>query len=280
MQLCESTGVRLGRGVDRKSESTATVAVDLCRELGVSERTARYRVAQDRAYDELPERLRGQVADGEKTLQQVRRAHKESAREANRQLVATAPTIEEALDRAKFGTITIDPPWDPGDEGEKGEGLYGRGSPPYVTMPLERMTALPVGRYADDDCHLYLWVTNRSLFQGQILLDARGFRYVTCITWCKPHFGLGMYYRGSGEHVLFGVRGSQPLKRRDVGTWFEAPRGPDVHSSKPVEFYDLVESCSPGPYLELFARGQREGWVCWGAELHSPPNNSPEASAC
>jgi len=70
------------------------------------------------------------------------------------------------------------------------------------------------------------------------------------------------------EHLLFGVRGSQPLNRKDVGTWFSAPRGPLGHSSKPVEFYDLVESCSPGPYLEMFARGNRPGWVSWGADAH------------
>ena len=68
--------------------------------------------------------------------------------------------------------------------------------------------------------------------------------------------------------MLFGVRGSQPLKRKDVGTWFAALRGPHGHSSKPTEFYDLVESCSYGPFLELLARQIRVGWVCWGAEIN------------
>ncbi len=77
---------------------------------------------------------------------------------------------------------------------------------------------------------------------------------------------MGAYFRGSTEHVLFGIKGSQPLKRQDCGTWFQASRGPSGHSSKPVEFYELVESCSPAPYIELFARGRRDGWVCWGAE--------------
>lgn len=81
--------------------------------------------------------------------------------------------------------------------------------------------------------------------------------------------GLGNYFRGSSEQILFGVKGSLPLKRRDVGTWFSAPRGPRGHSSKPVEFYDLVESCSHGPYLELFARNQRPNWASWGAEVNA-----------
>ena len=120
---------------------------------------------------------------------------------------------------------------------------------------------------ADEDCHLYLWVPNRLLRDGFALLDAWGFRFAGCLTWCKPRIGMGYYFRGSTEHVLFGVKGSQPLKRKDVGTWFEAPSGPKGHSSKPGGFYDLVESCSPGPYLEVFARCARPGWTAWGGEL-------------
>jgi N6-adenosine-specific RNA methylase IME4 len=75
---------------------------------------------------------------------------------------------------------------------------------------------------------------------------------------------MGNYFRGQTEQILFAVKGSQPLKRKDVGTLFTAPRGPNGHSSKPVEFYDLVESCSPGPFLEMFSRSKRDGWVAWG----------------
>ena len=139
----------------------------------------------------------------------------------------------------------------------------------------EEIANLPVGSHVGDDAHIYLWTTNRSLFKGEALLTTWGFRYVNLLTWCKPHFGLGHYFRGSTEQILFGVKGSQPLKRKDAGTWFEAPRGPRGHSSKPVEFYDLVESCSPGPYLEIFARGQREGWTSWGAEAQPTTVTSP-----
>ena len=77
---------------------------------------------------------------------------------------------------------------------------------------------------------------------------------------------MGNYFRGQTEQVLFGVRGSLMLKRRDVGTAFHAPRGPNGHSSKPFEFYDLVESCSPGPYLEMFSRSARQDWTTWGQQ--------------
>jgi N6-adenosine-specific RNA methylase IME4 len=131
-------------------------------------------------------------------------------------------------------------------------------------MSKEQLLALPLPDLADDDCHLYLWITNRSLPKGFELMERWGFRYVTAITWAKPHFGMGNYFRGQTEHVLFGVKGSQPLKRKDVGTLFSAPRGPNGHSSKPVEFYELVETCSPGPYLEMFSRCNRDGWKAWG----------------
>jgi N6-adenosine-specific RNA methylase IME4 len=159
----------------------------------------------------------------------------------------------------------LDPPWDWGDEGD-GDGCYARSRPVYATMPIEQIAALPVSALAEPNAHIYLWITNRSLPKGFALLDGWGFRYITMLTWCKPHFGMGTYFRGSTEHVLFGVRGSLPLLRSDVGTWFEAPR-PGQHSAKPDAFYSLVETCSPGPWLEMFARRARPGWQVWGAEV-------------
>ena len=143
---------------------------------------------------------------------------------------------------------------------------FGRGRTTYGALSYEELLAFPIGDYRAADSHLYLWITNRSLPKGFSLLDAWGFRYVTCLTWCKPSIGMGNYFRGSTEHVLFGVSGSLPLKRKDVGTWFAAPRG-QRHSEKPDAFYELVESCSPGPYLDVFSRRQRDEWVCWGGEI-------------
>ena len=130
-------------------------------------------------------------------------------------------------------------------------------------MPIDEIAALPINEIADDNCHLYLWVTNRSLPKAFDLIKGWGFRYVTCLTWVKPSFGMGNYFRGSTEQVLFAVKGSQLLKRKDVGTHFEAPRSKE-HSAKPEEFYSLVESCSYGPYIDVFGRTDREGWSVWG----------------
>lgn len=196
-------------------------------------------------------------------VKEQKRAEKEEKREEQRQenaeKIETLATPLEA--QGLFQTIVIDPPWDWGDEGDINQ--FGRAKPDYHTMPIEEIEALPVGKIADENCHLYLWVTNRSLPKAFRLIEAWGFRYITCLTWVKPSIGMGNYFRGSTEQVLFAVKGSQPLKRKDVGTHFEAPRGKG-HSAKPDEFYDLVESCSYEPYIDIFGRKEKDGWSVWG----------------
>jgi N6-adenosine-specific RNA methylase IME4 len=222
-----------------------------------------------RIREKAPE-IAERVWRGELTITQAKREMKEQERESRRgenlRLVESSESPDDACGSAKFATIVIDPPWDWGDEGDQDQ--LGRARPTYQTMSFEDLLALSVGARADDDCHIYLWITNRSLPKGFALLEEWGFRYVTALTWCKPSIGMGNYFRGSTEHVLFGVKGSQGLNRKDVGTWFQAPRGQLGHSSKPDEFYSLVESCSPGPYLEMFARSNRKGWTPWGAETN------------
>lgn len=184
----------------------------------------------------------------------------ESERAQNAERVRSVARPEDLI--GTFAAIMIDPPWDWGDEGDVNQ--FGRAKPRYATMPYEDILALPLAKLAAPNAHLYMWITNRSLPKGFALVDAWGFRYVTCITWVKPHFGLGNYYRGQTEHLLFGVRGSLPLARHDVGTVFHADRGPDGHSSKPDAAYEMIERCSPGPYLDMFSRRQRPEWVTWG----------------
>lgn len=186
-------------------------------------------------------------------------ARQEERREENAAKVETLSTPLEA--QGLFQTIVIDPPWDWGDEGDVNQ--LGRAKPEYTTMPIDEIERLPIARISDNNCHLYLWVTNRSLPKAFRLIDAWGFRYITCLTWVKPYIGMGNYFRGSTEQVLFAIKGSQPLKRHDVGTHFEAPRGVG-HSAKPDEFYRLVETCSYAPYIDVFGRKAREGWAVWG----------------
>lgn len=206
-------------------------------------------------------------ATGAKTVAKVEaRLLKEQRREAsraeNREKVAHVATANIPID-AKFPTIVIDPPWDWGDEGDQDQ--LGRARPDYATMTIEQLMDFNMVRdHAAADCHLYMWITNRSLPKGFALLERWDFRYVTMLTWVKPNFGMGNYFRGQTEQILFGVKGSQPLMRKDIGTAFQWPRGPNGHSSKPVEMYEMVESASPGPYLEIFSRHERPDWTSWG----------------
>lgn len=215
-----------------------------------------------------PEKIQA-IAKRDSTIEDVKREIKEEAREKqreqNRERVGKAPTILEFVGDERFPAIVIDPPWDWGDEGDADQ--FGRSRPTYGTMSIDEIAALPVGEIASKNAHLYLWITNRSLPKGFRLMEAWGFTYVTAITWVKPTFGLGNYFRGSTEHVLFGVKGAMPLLRDDLSTHFNADRVRGKHSAKPPEFYAMVETCSPGPWIDLFAREARAGWTAWGAEV-------------
>lgn len=193
---------------------------------------------------------------------ELKEQRREASRAENREKVAHVATANIPID-VKFPTIVIDPPWDWGDEGDQDQ--LGRARPDYATMTIEQLMDFNMVRdHAAADCHLYMWITNRSLPKGFALLERWGFRYVTMLTWVKPNFGMGNYFRGQTEQILFGVKGSQPLRRKDIGTAFQWSRGPNGHSSKPVEMYEMVETASPGPYLEIFSRHERSDWTSWG----------------
>lgn len=231
---------------------------------GVSRKTYEHAVE---VLDNAPEKVINSVRNGDisinKAYEQIKRSEKEAKREAVRQENSEKiKTLSSPLEaQGLFQTIVIDPAWDFSEEGDNDQ--FGRGKPDYQVMSIQEIETLPIAKIADENCHLYLWITNRSLPKGFRLLDAWGFRYVTCLTWVKPYFGIGNYFRGQTEHILFGVKGSQPLKRHDIGTYFTAPRG-DRHSAKPDEFYSLVESCSYAPYIDIFGRKERMGWSVWG----------------
>ena len=161
-----------------------------------------------------------------------------------------------------FATILADPPWDVLQRGGRGAHRH------YPLMTAEQIAALPVGKLADTDAHLWLWVTNATLFAGQMVMAAWGFTYRSCLTWVKPGLGLGSsYLRNNTEHLLFGTKGKAPILYRSQPTWLFAPK--QDHSHKPEEQYAVIERCSPGPYLELFARRKRQGWQVWGNEVTS-----------
>lgn len=164
----------------------------------------------------------------------------------------------------KYRTILADPPWSTNQTGHRGAARH------YPVMKLKDICALRVGRLAADDAHLWLWVTNSTFFEGLDVIESWGFSYRSCLTWIKPRFGLGVYLRNQTEHLLLAVRGRAPIQFKGQGSWFYAPL--QEHSHKPEEQYAIIERCSPGPYLELFARRRQPGWDAWGNEVQSDVN--------
>ena len=174
----------------------------------------------------------------------------------------------------RYRTIVADPPWH--YELRKDDPSH-RARAPYGTMSAEELMCLPVGGWAEDDAHLYLWTTNAHMVEAHQIAKSWGFDVKTIITWLKgrmdggrlvQHMGTGNYFRGATEHILFCIRGSFPVMNHDATTAFLAPRR--EHSEKPDTFYDIVQHMSPGPYLDVFARKQRMGWDCFGNEVYNP----------
>ncbi|MBR0682344.1 S-adenosylmethionine-binding protein [Roseomonas eburnea] len=182
-----------------------------------------------------------------------------------------AAEFREALSSRKFGTVLADPPWRFTNRTGKMAPEHRRLSR-YGTMDLPEIMELPVQSVLAATAHLYLWVPNALLPEGLQVMRAWGFDYKSNIVWHKIRKdggsdgrGVGFYFRNVTELVLFGVRGrnarTEAPGRRQVNLLATRKR---EHSRKPDEFYDIVESCSRGPYLELFARGTRPGWTGWG----------------
>lgn len=179
----------------------------------------------------------------------------------------------------KFSTILADPPWQFQNRTGKMAPEHKRLSR-YSTMKLQEIKDLPVEAIAGDRAHLYLWVPNALLAEGLQVMAHWGFNYKSNIIWYKvrkdggpDRRGVGFYFRNVTEVLLFGVRGNKvrTLKPGRSQENIISSRKRE-HSRKPDEQYELIESCSWGPYLELFARGTRKGWVSWGnqAEEYTP----------
>ena len=179
----------------------------------------------------------------------------------------------------RFSTILADPPWQFQNSTGKVAPEHKRLSR-YATMTLHAIEALPVAECAADTAHLYLWVPNALLPEGLGVMKAWGFKYKSNIIWHKLRKdgksdgrGVGFYFRNVTEVLLFGVRGKNARTlapgRTQVNYLGTRKR---EHSRKPDEIFPIIEACSAGSRLELFARGSRPGWTCWGdqAEAYTP----------
>src|SRR5260221_520321 len=194
-------------------------------------------------------------------------------------LFGTAKNLGIEFTNRYFSTMLADPPWQFQNRTGKIAPEHRRLSR-YGTLRLQEIKALPVPKLACDKAHLYLWVPNALLKEGLEVMESWGFQYKTNIVWHKVRKdggpdgrGVGFYFRNTTELVLFGIRGKNARTltpgRRQVNIIKSMKR---EHSRKPDELYEIIEACSPGLYLELFARGTRKGWIAWGnqAENYAP----------
>ncbi len=188
----------------------------------------------------------------------------------------------------RFSCVLADPPWKFANSSGKVAPEHGR-LYRYPTMTLEDIKELPIPLVAAERAHLYLWVPNALLAEGLQVMQAWGFTYKTNLVWHKIRKdggsdgrGVGFYFRNVTELVLFGVRGKNMRTlapgRRQVNMIESRKR---EHSRKPDELYEIIEACSPGPYIELFARGARRGWASWGNQVSSRyhPGQKPTPGA-
>ncbi len=185
--------------------------------------------------------------------------------------LTTSDNLLEFTENKKYKTIYADPPWQFQNRTGKVAPEHRRLSR-YKTMTLEEIKYLPVSKIADEKSHLYLWIPNALLPQGLEVMQAWGFEYKTNIIWEKVRHdgqpdgrGVGFYFRNVTEMLLFGVKGNKnrtlDAGRSQVNLIRSVKR---EHSRKPDEMISIIEACSPGPYIELFARGKRIGWDMWG----------------
>lgn len=193
----------------------------------------------------------------------------------------TVDDFRQFIGKNRYQTIYADPPW-------QFQNRTGKVAPEhkrlnrYRTLTLDEIKRLPVQEAADEKCHLYLWVPNALLPDGLAVMESWGFTYKTNLIWEKVRYdgqpdgrGVGFYFRNVTEILLFGIRGGnnrtlQP-GRSQVNLIRSVKR---EHSRKPDEIIPIIEACSPGPRLELFARGSRLGWDMWGDQ--ATPEYEPD----
>lgn len=164
----------------------------------------------------------------------------------------------------KFNTVLADPPWDVAQKGKLGANRH------YNLMTIDQIKKMPVADLVEDNAHLWLWTYPAVLEQSFEVVRAWGFEPKSLFTWVKPRLGLGNYLRNATEQVIFATRGKAPIKFKGQINWGMFPV--QDHSHKPEELYNIIERCSEGDYLELFARRpvpSDKNWSVWGNEIKS-----------
>jgi N6-adenosine-specific RNA methylase IME4 len=256
-----------GHGGDRKSDQSRSCDFD---RLTTSEAAGRVGFCRDdyfrakqvvEAAKEDPERFAHLVERMDRTGR-IAGAYRELKICQEAEKIRQEP---QPLPQGPFRVAVVDPPWKFEDESYS---LSRTNVTPYPVMTVEEIMALPIPSIMHEDSVIWLWTTNRHLAGGEAgqILKYWGFRPLSLLTWVKDRPGTGVWLRGQTEHVILSVRGKPVPPQLPESTLLQAPRT-GTHSSKPDEFYALVERLCPGCKVEIFARKLRQGWTTWGSEL-------------
>jgi len=234
----------------QKSDKAVHVSKEIAKLSGVSHDTvAKVKKIQEKATEEQKQKLRS----GRRTIHSV---YQDIKQQEIKQGI-----IESPLPKNKFSIIYADPPWQYALDSVRGSvGKH------YKTMSFEEILKMKIP--SEENSVLFLWATNPKLKEAIQVLDAWGFEYKTNICWIKDKFGTGYWVRGQHELLLIGTKGKvqTPPQHLRFSSVLKAKR--TQHSKKPEEFYELIEKMFPKhSYLELFARGKRNGWESWGDEV-------------
>lgn len=180
----------------------------------------------------------------------------------------------------RYRTIVVDPPW-PYPEGfaRNVGGRYADGTQegwsrrtlPYASATLAEIADVDVRGYADRDCRLWLWATNRYLHDAFHVIEAWGFTYRQTIIWHKtgnPNPWIAHIAPAHSEFLLVAVRGKPERLASLPSSVLSVDANPArlKHSQKPEAFLDYIEAVSPPPRLEMFSRRDRLGWDTFGDE--------------
>lgn len=188
---------------------------------------------------------------------------------SRRRVVAGMPAVTDAVSSMdglvssgrRFGCIYADPPWLYGNQGTRAATRNH-----YKGMTVDELCTLPVAALAAPDSHLHLWTTNGFIFECPRIFDSWGFTFKSSFIWVKQQMGIGNYWRNSHEFLLTAVRGNaKRFNDHSLKSWVETKRR--AHSEKPEQARGYIERASPGPFLELFGRSKKDGWVVWGDQI-------------
>lgn len=229
--------------------------------------------------DELLDRAQAErwtKRDLRQQVSQVKAANQVGAAIPGDSTCGVVDLFELAAAGTKFSTIYADPPWAYDNQATRAAtGNH------YSGMPVHELCSLPVGQVAHEDAHLHLWTTNAFLFDCPRIFEAWGFEFKSSFVWVKSQIGIGNYWRNSHEILLTAVRGDATrFNDKALKSWLECDRG--EHSSKPEQVRSFIERASPGPYLELFARGEPPNgrWAVWGNQIERSLFSSSVSGAC